>query len=408
MAKRTCPNGHVVKDGKATHCPQCGAELPEEPRKKRGLFVKILIGVGALLILCVILAIAFSGGDDEDTKQAEAPTATATATVKPEPTERPSRTPRPTRTPDPTAIAVETEIFLDKQTFEAQRQTEDAQEASTRSAQRTEQAARNLALSQTEEASRPTPEPELPIEIQLYALNVAQYVGNIGEAMTAISGLMGEPKIGDETWTLQVAAQLAVISVTHDTLSDMDVPAEMADVHESLLDATGDLQEAAHLTAEGIDELDLEKLNQAAELITQGNQKTNRTTELMTQRTEELKGGVSTQGGSSPVPTSQTAPIGERVMYFCGFDRCKGSGSYGELIFETGINVWNNPDPDRGGVHHQANHQDRATVIGEKRVSEGSGGLWYQLEGGGWTNDLWLTEEPCTENNLAEYTLDDC
>jgi hypothetical protein len=107
---------------------------------------------------------------------------------------------------------------------------------------------------------------------------------------------------------------------------------------------------------------------------------------------------------STPVPTE---PAG-RVMYFCGYDRCKDAGTYGEMLFETGINVWNNPDPDRGGVHHQANHQDQVTVVEERRVNEGPGGLWYRLEGGGWTNDLWLTKEPCTSENLGQYSFTDC
>lgn len=101
-----------------------------------------------------------------------------------------------------------------------------------------------------------------------------------------------------------------------------------------------------------------------------------------------------------------------RVMYFCGYDRCKDSTEYGKLLSEVldgfSINVWNNPDPDRGGIHHKAEHHDQVTVVEEKRVSEGPGGLWYRLEGGGWTNDLWLTEERCTEENLEQYSFTDC
>lgn len=97
-----------------------------------------------------------------------------------------------------------------------------------------------------------------------------------------------------------------------------------------------------------------------------------------------------------------------RIMYFCGYDRCRDSGSYGEMIYQTGINVWNNPDPDRGGVHHQADHHERVMVVEEKRVNEGPGGLWYRLEGGGWTNDLWLARGECTSENLEQYSFTDC
>jgi len=108
-----------------------------------------------------------------------------------------------------------------------------------------------------------------------------------------------------------------------------------------------------------------------------------------------------------PACAEPTEPAG-RVMYFCGYDTCKDSGEYGDMIFETGINVWSNPDPDRGGVHHQASHHDKVMVVEEKRVNEGPGGLWYRLADGGWTNDFWLTEEPCTSENLEQYSFADC
>lgn len=96
------------------------------------------------------------------------------------------------------------------------------------------------------------------------------------------------------------------------------------------------------------------------------------------------------------------------TMYFCGYDRCRDSGEYRQLIFNTGINVWNGPEPDRGGVHHRASHGDKAIVINEKRIDPGPGGLWYELSGGGWTNDLWLTDEVCTATNLGDHSFTDC
>ena len=113
---------------------------------------------------------------------------------------------------------------------------------------------------------------------------------------------------------------------------------------------------------------------------------------------------------ATPVPTDMPLPTDtptpqSRVLYFCGIDRCRDSGEYGQLVFPTGINVWNNPDPDRGGVKRKANHHEQATVIQERRVGELPGGLWFELTDGGWTNDLWLTEVPCTEENLDEFSL---
>lgn len=110
---------------------------------------------------------------------------------------------------------------------------------------------------------------------------------------------------------------------------------------------------------------------------------------------------------SQPRQAVQVAPTPTpRVMYFCGIDRCRQSGEYGKMVFRTGINVWNNPDPNRGGVHHRVSHGDVAIITAENRVEDFPGGLWYKLEGGGWTNDLWLTDAVCTPENISEYAQD--
>ena len=96
------------------------------------------------------------------------------------------------------------------------------------------------------------------------------------------------------------------------------------------------------------------------------------------------------------------------TMYFCGYDRCKDSGEYGQLVFRTGITLWNNRGPDRGGVCRTANHGERASVVRERRVDPGPGGLWYKLEDGCWTNVLWITEKRCDESNLAGLSFKDC
>jgi len=108
------------------------------------------------------------------------------------------------------------------------------------------------------------------------------------------------------------------------------------------------------------------------------------------------------QRGSSRQETSG------RTMYVCGYDRCRDSGEYGTLLYAAGINLWNAPEPDRGGVHHQAAHGDQVEVIDERRVSAGPGGLWYRLEGGGWANDLWLAESRCSASNIDELSFTNC
>ncbi len=96
-----------------------------------------------------------------------------------------------------------------------------------------------------------------------------------------------------------------------------------------------------------------------------------------------------------------------RTMYVCGYSRCRDSDAYGEFILETS-NVWNNPDPDRGGVHHLASHGEKVIVVSERRVDGGPGGLWYELEGGGWIDDLHVTDVLCSSANLDELSFSDC
>lgn len=60
--------------------------------------------------------------------------------------------------------------------------------------------------------------------------------------------------------------------------------------------------------------------------------------------------------GRSPTPSGKT-------MCFCGYDLCRESGEYGKLVFETDeINVWENPEPNRGGVHRRASAGEKVTV----------------------------------------------
>lgn len=110
----------------------------------------------------------------------------------------------------------------------------------------------------------------------------------------------------------------------------------------------------------------------------------------------------------TPSKRSESTPQPATTKYVCGIDRCRDSGLYGDLDFPDGINIWNNPDPNRGGVHHKASHGDQVLITSERRVSEGPGGLWYRLQDGGWTNDLWLTDQICTPENLPQYSFANC
>jgi len=105
-------------------------------------------------------------------------------------------------------------------------------------------------------------------------------------------------------------------------------------------------------------------------------------------------------------PNSTHGP-GETVMYVCGYSRCLNSDAYGKMI-QPVIIVWNAPDPDRGGIHHRASHGEMVVIMEERQVNPDPSGLWYHLRSGGWANDMVLTEERCTPQNLHKFAISKC
>ena len=107
------------------------------------------------------------------------------------------------------------------------------------------------------------------------------------------------------------------------------------------------------------------------------------------------------------ISISQAAAKMQKTMYVCAIDRQRSSPAYGQqVIVGRRINVWLRPDPERIGIHHKMRHGMRVTVVEEHRVHDRHGGLWYRLKEGGWMNDMWLTEKPCTNETLEELSVD--
>ena len=100
--------------------------------------------------------------------------------------------------------------------------------------------------------------------------------------------------------------------------------------------------------------------------------------------------------------------VQSRTLYICGFERCQNSREYGQLIFETSIDVWASTDPTDDRLLYTVSHHDEVQVVAEQRLWEGPGGLWFELGSGGWVSDFWITEERCTPDNLEQYSFTDC
>ncbi len=107
------------------------------------------------------------------------------------------------------------------------------------------------------------------------------------------------------------------------------------------------------------------------------------------------------------LPVETPTPESGVIMYTCGIDRCRGSSTYGELILPAGINVWEHPAPNRGKILRSLSHNQKVSVVEERKIHSRPGGTWYRLWNGGWLDDYFVTTLPC-EPNLEEYTYPSC
>jgi len=108
-------------------------------------------------------------------------------------------------------------------------------------------------------------------------------------------------------------------------------------------------------------------------------------------------------------PTETPAPgTAPQRMFVCGYERCRDQAEYGQLIFEAEIEVWGSSDPNDDQILYTVSHNDEVWVVNQQRIWDGPGGLWFELQGGGWMSDFWLTSERCTPDNLALYSFADC
>ena len=210
-------------------------EMPEKPKRRRWLWI---IGGGLFLMcMCSFVAVALAPDSDEttpvasvsDDSQAEQPPADS-ATVEPTDAPLPTNTPVPTRTPRPSATPDSLADYADK----------------------------------------------------LILLVLAPYV----EGLEQVSELSGEASASpllmlNDEWRLDMAVALATISIANDALREFDVPDDMQDAHSALLDAASELDVMVELMAEGIDEIDANKIVLASEAMERANDHIDRANDFL-------------------------------------------------------------------------------------------------------------------------------
>lgn len=126
-------------------------------------------------------------------------------------------------------------------------------------------------------ATEPAPTPSMSSEEAAYAARLAEILGAYSEATT----LLGEKTTAagenpllmlDEDWTIQIATAMAMIRVQGDELRKLVPPARFKSMHADLLLAADHFDKATKLLAEGIDNRDAKKIEQAGAQMISGNE----------------------------------------------------------------------------------------------------------------------------------------
>ncbi len=131
--------------------------------------------------------------------------------------------------------------------------------------------------------------PALTPSEQAYATTILDQTTTVSKATTELVNLFQNPQIGNDQWTLRVAAQLATIRVLYDKAMELDPPSSMAEIHLKHTQAMKHLNDATYLIAQGIGELDPSLLDAATQKILTATQLIKEGTQLMLEFKETHK-----------------------------------------------------------------------------------------------------------------------
>jgi hypothetical protein len=122
-----------------------------------------------------------------------------------------------------------------------------------------------------------------PLAIQPYWLIVVENLSQLASSLDALGNMLARvdsADLLDENWRLTVATHFVVVRLAHQTLSGVTPPAELADFHQTLLNATGDCDSAAQYLAAGLDSSETTDLEQGLVLMVSCGEKFGTTAEM--------------------------------------------------------------------------------------------------------------------------------
>jgi hypothetical protein len=110
---------------------------------------------------------------------------------------------------------------------------------------------------------------------------VGDFGSTMGKTFSEIAKLLQAPDLTSTDWKIELAAQIVMLQEAHQELLDLeDIPADMADIHVVVIDATGDCDQSTRLLTRGVDTISAADLRQANRLMGQCVEKIQAVTKL--------------------------------------------------------------------------------------------------------------------------------
>ncbi len=118
-----------------------------------------------------------------------------------------------------------------------------------------------------------TPVPTAPsssLSENAYISGITTHIGNASKALTTLGGLLQNPQIGNDVWTVTVAIQMSTLRIANEGIAKMQPPPRFSAAHEDLVLAFGLFDEATRSLARGIDRHDSQLIDLASDQMLEG------------------------------------------------------------------------------------------------------------------------------------------
>jgi hypothetical protein len=128
-----------------------------------------------------------------------------------------------------------------------------------------------------------------PPEVYAYLVETENKIGEMYDSLEEIGKLMQNARLSDDDWKLAIVVEIVWVQGKHEELVGMDVPMEMVEYHNAVLDATGDYSLAMDYMMSGIDNLDMADMDMSMQLIESGTKKFEKVTKMLDEYLAQFK-----------------------------------------------------------------------------------------------------------------------